>query len=94
MILNIYQDSEFTSQVVPVDRLYHRQLLARLSDIAIMEKKWNCKIIFPGTEQASDEVTFTGPQWQVPLCVDEFLVSFAHIHNIRGQILTHLGHGT
>ncbi|KAJ4414644.1 hypothetical protein N0V82_007827 [Gnomoniopsis sp. IMI 355080] len=66
-------DSEFTSQVVPVDRLYHRQLLARLSDIAIMEKKWNCKIIFPGTEQASDEVTFTGPQWQVPLCVDEFL---------------------
>lgn len=72
---SIYQDSEFTSQVVPVDRLYHRQLLARLSDIAIMEKKWNCKIIFPGTEQASDEVTFTGPQWQVPLCVDEFLVS-------------------
>lgn len=67
-------DSEFTSQVVPVDRLYHRQLLARLSDIAIMEKKWNCKIIFPSTEQASDEVTFTGPQWQVPLCVDEFLV--------------------
>ncbi|KAJ0118150.1 hypothetical protein J7T55_014603 [Diaporthe amygdali] len=66
-------DSEFTSQVVPVDRLYHRQLLARLSDIAIMEKKWNCKIIFPSTEQASDEVTFTGPQWQVPLCVDEFL---------------------
>lgn len=58
-----------------MDRLYHRQLLARLSDIAIMEKKWNCKIIFPGTEQASDEVTFTGPQWQVPLCVDEFLVS-------------------
>lgn len=79
-------DSEFTSQVVPVDRLYHRQLLARLSDIAIMEKKWNCKIIFPSTEQASDEVTFTGPQWQVPLCVDEFLVrlkqrqSAFHLH--------------
>lgn len=79
-------DSEFTSQVVPVDRLYHRQLLARLSDIAIMEKKWNCKIIFPSTEQASDEVTFTGPQWQVPLCVDEFLVSLkqrqpaCHLH--------------
>lgn len=75
MATKILKDSEFTSQVVPVDRLYHRQLLARLSDIAIMEKKWNCKIIFPGTEQASDEVTFTGPQWQVPLCVDEFLVS-------------------
>ncbi|CAN8102351.1 unnamed protein product [Discula destructiva] len=66
-------DSEYTSQVVPVDRLYHRQLLTRLSDIAIMEKKWNCKIIFPGTEQASDEVTFTGPQWQVPNCIDDFL---------------------
>ncbi|EON96384.1 putative kh domain-containing protein [Phaeoacremonium minimum UCRPA7] len=49
-------DSEFTSQIVNVDRLYHRQLLARLPEI-----------------EASDEVTVTGPQWQVPQCVDEFL---------------------
>ncbi len=68
------QDSEFTSQIVKVDRLYHRQLLARLTDIEGLEKKWNCKIQFPSTEQASDEVTVTGPQWQVPQCVDEFLV--------------------
>lgn len=68
------KDSEFTSQIVKVDRLYHRQLLARLADLEDLEKKWNCKIVFPSTEQASDEVTVTGPQWQVPLCVDEFLV--------------------
>ncbi|EFX03166.1 kh domain containing protein [Grosmannia clavigera kw1407] len=66
-------DSEFTSQIVNVDRLYHRQLLARLPDLETLEKKWNCKISFPSTEQASDEVTVTGPQWQVPQCVDEFL---------------------
>lgn len=68
------QDSEFTSQIVNVDRLYHRQLLTRLPEIETLEKKWNCKIVFPSTEQASDEVTVTGPQWQVPQCVDEFLV--------------------
>ena len=67
------QDSEYTSQVVHVDRLYHRQLIARLSEIEALEQKNNCKINFPSTEQASDEVTVTGPQWQVPHCVDEFL---------------------
>lgn len=61
-----------------VDRLYHRQLLARLSDIDELESKYNCKIVFPSTEQASDEVTVTGPQWQVPHCVDEFLVSIGN----------------
>lgn len=71
---NLAQDSEFTSQTVNVDRLYHRQLLTRLAEIETLEKKWNCKIVFPSTEQASDEVAVTGPQWQVPMCVDEFLV--------------------
>ncbi|CAL3965414.1 unnamed protein product [Diplocarpon coronariae] len=66
-------DSEFTTQVVNVDRLYHRQLIARLSQLEELEKKWNCKIIFPSTEQASDDVTVSGPEWQVPHCVDEFL---------------------
>lgn len=68
------KDSEFTSQVVSVDRLYHRQLLARLPEIEELERRWNSKIIFPSTEQASDEVTVTGPQWLVPKCIDEFLV--------------------
>ncbi|KAE8444508.1 hypothetical protein EG329_000492 [Mollisiaceae sp. DMI_Dod_QoI] len=66
-------DSEFTTQIVNVDRLYHRQLIARLSQLEELEKKWNCKIIFPSTEQASDDVTISGPEWQVPHCVDEFL---------------------
>ncbi|EEY14636.1 KH domain-containing protein [Verticillium alfalfae VaMs.102] len=66
-------DSEYTSQIVNVDRLYHRQLLARLAEIDELESKYNCKIVFPSTEQASDEVTVNGPQWQVPHCVDEFL---------------------
>ncbi len=70
-----YQDSEFTSQTVVVNRLYHRELIARLSQLEELEKKWNCKIIFPSTEQASDDVTISGPEWQVPHCVDEFLVS-------------------
>ncbi|KAK7431491.1 hypothetical protein QQZ08_001981 [Neonectria magnoliae] len=66
-------DSEYTSQIVSVDRLYHRQLIARLPEIDELEQKYNCKINFPSTEQASDEVTVNGPQWQVPHCVDEFL---------------------
>lgn len=69
----LHQDSEYTSQIVNVDRLYHRELIARLSEIDELEQKYNCKINFPSTEQASDEVTVTGPQWQVPHCVDEFL---------------------
>ena len=58
-----------------MNRLYHRELIARLSQLEELEKKWNCKIIFPSTEQASDDVTISGPEWQVPHCVDEFLVS-------------------
>jgi hypothetical protein len=67
------QDSEYTTQSVSVDRLYHRELIARLPEIDDLEQKYNCKITFPSTEQASDDVTVHGPQWQVPHCVDEFL---------------------
>lgn len=59
--------------------MYHRQLLARLAEIDELENKFNCKIVFPSTEEASDEVTVNGPQWQVPLCVDGFLVSILHL---------------
>jgi hypothetical protein len=45
-----------------------------LPEIEELERTWNCKIVFPSTEQASDEVTVTGPQWLVPKCIDEFLV--------------------
>lgn len=61
--------------MVSVDRLYHRQLLTRLPEIEELERRWNSKIVFPSTEQASDEVTVTGPQWLVPKCIDEFLVT-------------------
>src|SRR6185312_12532762 len=67
------QDSEYTTQIASVDRLYHRELIARLPEIDELEQKYNCKINFPSTEEASDEVTVTGPQWQVPHCVDELL---------------------
>ncbi|KAJ8122928.1 hypothetical protein ONZ43_g1000 [Nemania bipapillata] len=74
--------SEFTSQIVHVDRLYHRQLVARLQEIEELEKKWNCKIVFPSTEQASDEVTVTGPEWQVPMCADAFLGMVPETHEL------------
>ena len=66
-------DAEFVSEHVIVNRLYHRELLHRLSEIEELEKKWNCKISFPSTEQASDVVTIMGPEYQVPLAVDELL---------------------
>jgi len=67
-------DAEFVSEDVVVDRLYHRELVARMPEIEDLEKKWNCKIAFPGTEQASDVITVSGPEYQVPQAVDEFLV--------------------
>ncbi|KAI0406140.1 hypothetical protein F4802DRAFT_606404 [Xylaria palmicola] len=74
--------SEFTSQIVHVDRLYHRQLIGRLQEIEELEKRWNCKIVFPSTEQASDEVTVTGPEWQVPMCADAFLGMVPETHEL------------
>ena len=45
-----------------------------MNEIEDLEKKWNCKIDFPSTETASDVVTISGPEYQVPQAVDEFLV--------------------
>lgn len=59
-----------------INRLYHRELLARMSEIDELEKKWNCKIEFPSTELASDVVTISGPEYQVPQAVDALLVCF------------------
>ncbi len=77
-----------------VNRLYHRQLIARLSQLEELEKKWNCKIIFPSTEQASDDVTISGPEWQVPHCVDEFLVSLKIKNIVELGFTENLGHGS
>lgn len=77
-------DAEFVVEQVPVDRLYHRQLLtARMQEIEELEKKWNCKILFPGTEQASDIITVSGPEYQVPQAVDEFLGMVPETHEIE-----------
>lgn len=68
------KDAEFVSETVVINRLYHRELIARLNEVEELEKKWNCKIDFPSTEMASDVVTISGPEYQVPQAVDEFLV--------------------
>ena len=68
------KDAEFVSETVVINRLYHRELIARMSEIEELEKKWNCKIDFPSTEMASDVVTISGPEYQVPQAVYEFLV--------------------
>ncbi|KAG8627557.1 hypothetical protein KVT40_005040 [Elsinoe batatas] len=75
-------DAEFVSENVPVDRLYHRELIARMGEIEELEKKWNCKITFPGTEQASDIIVVSGPEYQVPQAVDEFLGMVPESHDI------------
>lgn len=73
------KDAEFVSETVVINRLYHRELIARMHEIEELEKKWNCKIDFPSTEMASDVVTISGPEYQVPQAVDEFLVCLPHV---------------
>lgn len=45
-----------------------------MTEIDELEKKWNCKIEFPNTELASDVITISGPEYQVPQAVDALLV--------------------
>ncbi|KAF2089567.1 hypothetical protein K490DRAFT_55160 [Saccharata proteae CBS 121410] len=75
-------DAEFVSEHVVINRLYHRELIARMAEIEALEKKWNCKIVFPSTEQASDTVTVSGPEYQVPQAVDEFLAMVPETHEM------------
>lgn len=67
-------DAEFVAERVTINRLYHRELIAKMDKIDELEKKYNCKITFPSTEEASDVVVVTGPEYQVPNAVDELLV--------------------
>ena len=73
------KDAEFVSETVVINRLYHRELITRMGEIEDLEKKWNCKIEFPSTETASDVVTISGPEYQVPQAVDDFLVMASSI---------------
>jgi hypothetical protein len=56
-----------------------------MAEIEDLEKKWNCKIDFPSTEQASDVVTISGPEYQVPQAVDAFLGMVPESHEIAYQ---------
>jgi hypothetical protein len=73
----VLKDAEFVSETVVIDRLYHRKLIAQMPKIEALEKKWNCRIDFPTTEMASDVVTISGPEYQVPKALHEFLVSIS-----------------
>jgi hypothetical protein len=82
-------DAEFVSETININRLYHRELIARLDKIDELEKKFNCKITFPSTEEASDTVTVSGPEYQVPLAVDEFLVRITATLNVKFILTMH-----
>ena len=56
-----------------------------MAEIEDLEKKWNCKIDFPSTEQASDVVTISGPEYQVPQALDAFLGMVPESHEIAFQ---------
>ena len=58
----------------------HRELIgSRMPDIDRLEKKYNCKITFPSTEQASDVVLVSGPEYRVPGAIYDLLVRMLHI---------------
>ncbi|KAL1965508.1 hypothetical protein VTN77DRAFT_5591 [Rasamsonia byssochlamydoides] len=78
-------DAEYVSETVLVNRLYHRELLTRMREIEELEKKWNCKIEFPSTELASDVITISGPEYQVPQAVDAFLGMVPESHELSFQ---------
>ncbi|KAI4689681.1 uncharacterized protein J4E88_003036 [Alternaria novae-zelandiae] len=83
-------DAEFVSETININRLYHRELIARLDKIDELEKKFNCKITFPSTEEASDIVTVSGPEYQVPFAVDEFLGMVPESHDLAFPSTTEL----
>ncbi|KAI2475446.1 kh domain protein [Pyrenophora tritici-repentis] len=83
-------DAEFVSETININRLYHRELIARLDKIDELEKKFNCKITFPSTEEASDIVTVSGPEYQVPFAVDEFLGMVPESHDLAFPSSTEL----
>ena len=53
-----------------------------MPEIEELEKKWNCKIDFPSTEQASDVISISGPEYQVPQALDAFLGMVPESHEI------------
>lgn len=79
-------DAEFVSEHVIIDRLYHRVLISKLPDVEFLERKWNCHVLFPSTEDASDVVTITGPEYQIPQAVDELLRMVLERHEVSFKL--------
>ncbi|KAF2668201.1 hypothetical protein BT63DRAFT_414230 [Microthyrium microscopicum] len=76
-------DAEQVTENVTIDRLLHRELLSlRMQEIDDLEKKWNCKITFPSTEQASDVVLVSGPEFQVPNAIYDLLAMVPETHDV------------
>ncbi|KAI5785037.1 hypothetical protein DFH27DRAFT_268154 [Peziza echinospora] len=76
-------DAEIVVETVVVPRLYHRSLIANMPRIQELERKWGCTIIFPSSEEASDNVLIKGPEWQLPDAVNEFLSLVPEQHKMR-----------
>jgi hypothetical protein len=64
-----------------------------MHEIDLLEKTWNCKITFPSTEQASDVVLVSGPEFQVPNAIYGLLVRMRTVLNGKPTNLK-AGHGT
>jgi hypothetical protein len=76
-------DAEQVTEHVAIDRLLHRQLIStRMNDIERLEKSWNVKITFPSTEQASDVVLVSGPEFQVPNAIYGLLSMVPETHEV------------
>lgn len=61
-----------------------------MTEIDELEKKWNCKIEFPSTELASDVITISGPEYQVPQAVDALLVRRPFVSLMQWQDIDYL----
>jgi len=75
-------DAEFVNETVSIDRLYQRDMIKRMPEIEQLEKKWNCKITFPNPEEASNNVTISGPEYQIPHAVDGLLGMVPESHEL------------
>lgn len=63
-------------------RLYHRALNTNFNKLQELERKWGCTITFPSSEDASDNVTIKGPEWQLPDAVNDFLSLVPETHKM------------
>jgi hypothetical protein len=73
---------EYTNDVqviaIEIPRLQHQKLIVEHADaITALEKEWDCQIIWPSSENASDFVNIKGPSKRLTGFTDGLLVSFS-----------------